>query len=102
MHPMINIAVSAARKAGDLMVRAQERLPDIKVMEKSENDYVTEIDQQAEQLIIETLRKAYPSHGVLGEEGGLDSGDEYLWIIDPIDGTRNFFHGLPHFCVSIA
>lgn len=103
MHPIINIAVSAARKAGDLMVQAQERLHDVKVMEKAENDYVTNIDQQAEQIIIETLRKAYPHHSVLGEESGLDSDDsEYLWIIDPIDGTRNFLHGFPHFCVSIA
>lgn len=102
MHPMMNTAITAARKAGDLMMRAQERLHDIKIMEKAQNDYVTDIDQQAEQLIIELLRKAYPNHGILGEEGGLERGDEHLWIIDPIDGTRNFIHGFPHFCVSIA
>lgn len=102
MKPMINTAIKAARKAGDIMVRAQERLKDIKVMEKAENDFVTEVDQQAEVEIINILRTAYPSHGILAEESGRDEGDEFCWIIDPIDGTRNFLHGIPHFCVSIA
>lgn len=102
MNPVLNIAIKAARQAGNLMMRAQERLSDIKVIEKSKNDYVTETDQQVEALLIESIRKAYPSHGILAEESGHAPGDDYLWIIDPIDGTRNFFHGFPQFCVSMA
>ena len=105
MHPTINIAISAARKAGDIIMRAQYRVSDIKFTEKTENDYVTEIDEKAELAIIDILRTAYPSHGILAEESGISEGDdedENIWIIDPIDGTRNFLHGFPHFCVSIA
>ena len=102
MNPMTNTAIKAARQAGELMMRAQDRLKDIKVTEKAENDYVTEVDQHAEAVVIETLRKAYPDHGILAEESGHDAGDDFCWVIDPIDGTRNFMHGLPHFCVSIG
>jgi myo-inositol-1(or 4)-monophosphatase len=103
-EPIVNIAVQAARAAGNIIIRAQDRLDTIKVSEKRPNDYVTEIDQQAEREIINIIRKAHPSHGILGEEGGDMPGtnDDYLWIIDPIDGTRNFIHGFPHFAVSIA
>lgn len=102
MHPILNIATSAARKAGDLIIRSTERLDKLKVMEKSHNDFVTDIDEKAEAIIIETIRKAFPDHGILAEESGHSPGDDFTWIIDPLDGTRNFLHGFPQFCVSIA
>lgn len=101
-EPIINIAVEAARSAGTLITRAMKRLDTIKIAEKHPNDFVTEVDQRVEQEIISIIKKAYPSHGILGEEGGEIKGDDYQWIIDPIDGTRNFIHGFPHFAVSIA
>lgn len=103
-EPIVNIAVKAARAAGNIIVRAQDRLDTIQVSQKKPNDYVTDIDQQAEQEIIKVIRKAHPNHSILGEEGGHSPGsnDDYTWIIDPIDGTRNFIHGFPHFAVSIA
>jgi len=101
-EPLINIAIEAARAAGNLIQRAMKRMDTVKIAEKQPNDYVTEIDQRVEQEIISIVRKAYPSHGFLGEEGGHVEGDDYQWIIDPIDGTRNFIHGFPHFAVSIA
>ncbi|MEE8365309.1 MAG: inositol monophosphatase family protein [Gammaproteobacteria bacterium] len=103
MQPMLNIAVRAARIAGDYIVRKLNRLPDLKVETKARNDYVTEVDRQAEERIIDTLLKAYPNHGILAEETGETLGSEaYRWIIDPLDGTTNFIHGFPHFAVSIA
>ena len=106
MQPMLNIALRAARSAGELIVRSTDRLDAISVNEKEAKDYVTEIDKAAEQSIVNALRKAYPNHGILGEEGGLleGSGDgaDYLWIIDPLDGTTNFVRGIPHYAVSIA
>lgn len=101
-QPIVNIAVQAARTAGNLIMRAADRLDSIKVSEKGPNDYVTEIDQLVEREIIAVIRKAHPNHSILGEEGGKLSGDDSMWIIDPIDGTRNFIHGFPHFAVSIA
>lgn len=101
-EPLINIAVEAARAAGTIIHRALKRMDTIKVAEKKPNDFVTEVDQRVEQEIISIVRRAYPSHGFLGEEGGEVEGDDYQWIIDPIDGTRNFIHGFPHFAVSIA
>jgi myo-inositol-1(or 4)-monophosphatase len=101
-EPLINIAIEAARAAGIIIHRAMKRMDTVKVMEKNPNDFVTEIDQRVEQEIISIVRKAYPSHGFIGEEGGELQGDDYQWIIDPIDGTRNFIHGFPHFAVSIA
>ncbi|MBX3709020.1 MAG: inositol monophosphatase [Gammaproteobacteria bacterium] len=100
--PIINIAVEAARAAGSIIVRAMKRLDHVKVTEKRPNDIVTEVDQRVEQEIISIVRKAYPSHGFLCEESGEIKGDDYQWIIDPIDGTRNFIHGFPHFAISIA
>ena len=106
MQPMLNIALRAARSAGELIVRSIERLDVISTNEKEAKDYVTEVDQAAEQCIIAALRKAYPNHGILAEETGLHAGSgdgaDYLWIIDPLDGTTNFIHGVPHFAVSIA
>lgn len=101
-EPFVNTAIEAVRVAGNIIVRALGRLDTIKVAEKHPNDFVTEIDQRVEQEIITIIKKAYPSHGILAEEGGEIKGDDYLWIIDPIDGTRNFMHGFPHFAVSIA
>lgn len=100
--PLINIAIEAARAAGIIITRAMKRMDTVKITEKKPNDFVTEVDQRVEQEIINIVHKAYPSHGFLGEEGGAIEGDEYQWIIDPIDGTRNFIHGFPYFAVSIA
>lgn len=100
--PIVNIAVKAARAAGNIIVRAQERLDHLVIQQKSPQDFVTDIDQQVEREIIQIIRKAHPNHGFLGEEGGEIPGNEFTWIIDPIDGTRNFIHGFPQFAVSIA
>lgn len=101
-EPLINIAVEAARAASNIIIRSMKRLDNVKIAEKRPNDFVTEIDQRVEQEIISIIHKAYPSHGFLGEESGEVKGDDYQWIIDPIDGTRNFIHGFPHFAISIA
>jgi len=102
MQPLMNIAVRAARRAGDLIVRNVGRVPTLGVRSKSRNDFVTEIDQMAERDIIETIRRSHPDHGFLGEESGRSGGDEFVWIIDPLDGTTNFLHGFPTFAVSLA
>ena len=102
MHPMLNIAVRAARKAGNIIARSVDRIDTLTVDEKSDNDFVTEIDRQAEHSIIQTIHKAYPDHAILAEESGSQSGNEYEWVIDPLDGTTNFVHGFPQFAVSIA
>lgn len=106
MQPMLNIALRAARSAAEQIFRSIERLDVISVDEKEAKDYVTEIDRAAEQTIIAALRKAYPTHGFLGEEGGRIEGSgegaDYQWIIDPLDGTTNFIRGIPHFAVSLA
>jgi myo-inositol-1(or 4)-monophosphatase len=102
MHPMLNIATRAARSAGDIIVRYVDRLDELTVASKQTNDFVSEVDRKAEDVIIRTLRKAYPDHAILAEESGKQSGDDYLWIIDPLDGTTNFLHGFPSFSVSIA
>ena len=105
LHPMLNIAVKAARAAGAIINRAALDLEVIKVGRKGPNDYVSEVDRAAEQAIIDTLLEAYPSHGILAEESGRERGratSEYTWIIDPLDGTTNFLHGLPVYAVSIA
>lgn len=102
MHPLLNTAVKAARRAGNVIVRYIDRLDGIDVAQKKHNDFVSEVDLFAEQEIIQILKHAYPGHGILAEESGSQSGSEYEWIIDPIDGTTNFLHGNPHFAVSIA
>lgn len=101
-EPIINIAVEAARSAAIIITRAMKRLDTVKIAEKKPNDFVTEVDQRVEEEIISIIKKAYPSHSILGEESGEIKGDDYQWIIDPIDGTRNFIHGFPHFAISIA
>jgi len=101
---MINIALRAARKAGENIVRASDDLDRFEVKAKGVNNFVTEVDINAEQEIIYHLQKAYPDHAVLGEESGLTGSEdaEYRWVIDPLDGTTNFIHGIPHYAVSIA
>jgi myo-inositol-1(or 4)-monophosphatase len=102
MHPMLNIAVRAARKAGSLINRAALE-GGVKVRSKRAKDFVTQVDQAAEEAIIGIARNAYPEHGFIGEESGSSAEDaEYVWIIDPIDGTTNFIHGFPQYCVSIG
>ena len=102
MHPMLNIAIRAARTAGSVIVRQAERADTLNIERKSRNDFVTAVDRQAERIIIDTIRKAYPSHSILAEESGASVGDSYEWIIDPLDGTTNYIHGFPHYAVSIA
>jgi myo-inositol-1(or 4)-monophosphatase len=104
MHPMLNIAVRAARKAGNLIAKSYETPDAVEAFQKGSNDFVTNIDREAEHLITEVIRKAYPHHTIIGEEQGQLLGDdnEVQWIIDPLDGTTNFIKRLPHFSVSIA
>jgi len=103
MHPILNIAVRAARRAGSIISRASLNPGAIDVRSKRVNDFVTQVDQAAEQAIIDVVRKAYPDHGFLAEESGKSAGDaETIWIIDPLDGTTNFIHGFPQYCVSVG
>ena len=104
MHPMLNIAMRAARTAGKVIVRACEQLDKVEVEAKGSNDFVTSVDIDAEQAIIETIRKSYPAHTIIGKECGILKGenDDFQWIIDPLDGNTNFIKGIPHFAVSIA
>ena len=104
MDPMLNIAVRAARNAGDLIVRYIDRVESLTVTPKGRNDFVSEVDRQAEREIVNIPQKAYPSHGFLGEEGGHQGSarGDFVWVIDPLDGTTNFLHGFPQFAVSIA
>ena len=101
---MLNIAVRAARRAGSIIGRAALDRGTLKVRSKQANDFVTQVDDAAEQAIIDTVRRAYPDHGFLAEESGKTAGreQEFVWIIDPLDGTTNFIHGFPQYCVSIA
>jgi myo-inositol-1(or 4)-monophosphatase len=103
MHPLLNIAVRAARRAGSIINRAALDGGGLEVRSKRMNDFVTKVDHAAEEAIIEIVRKAYPDHAVLAEESGVTEGKaDYEWIIDPLDGTTNFIHGFPQYCVSIA
>ena len=99
---MLNIGIRAARAAGSVIIRYVDRLDTLTVSAKSSNDFVSEVDREAERIVIETIRRSYPNHGFLGEESGAHAGDDYTWIIDPLDGTTNFLHGLPQFAVSLA
>jgi myo-inositol-1(or 4)-monophosphatase len=102
MQPLEHIAVTAARAAGNFIMRHLDRADALKVARKGRNDFVSEVDRGAEAEIVHTIRKAYPDHAVLAEEGGADGQHDFLWIIDPLDGTTNFLHGFPHFAVSIG
>jgi len=102
MHPMLTIAVKAARRAGGIINRATRNLDIVAVQEKAANDFVSEVDREAEEAIIRTLREAYPDHSILAEESGASGKSEYKWIVDPLDGTTNFLHGFPQYAVAIA
>jgi myo-inositol-1(or 4)-monophosphatase len=102
MEPFINTAIRAARAAGDLINRYADRIDTLTITEKQHNDFVSEIDKHAEQIIIDAIHKAYPDHAIFAEESGAQGDNETVWIIDPLDGTRNYLHGFPHYSVSIA
>ena len=102
MHPMLNTAVKAARRAGSIITRASEDISSLTINKKSYNDFVSEVDITSEKIIIDTLKEAYPKHSFLGEESGLSSDSENIWVIDPLDGTTNFLHNFPQYAVSIA
>ncbi len=105
LHPMLNVAVKAARAAGAIINRAALDIEAVRISQKQVNDFVTEVDHASERVIIDTLLGAYPGHGILAEESGTEHGakdSDFVWIIDPLDGTTNFIHGFPVYCVSIA
>lgn len=101
--PVVNVMVKAARAAGNVLLRNMNRLDALKVIEKDRQDYASEVDEQAEQIIVKELRRAHPEAGFLGEEAGIQPGKGgALFVIDPLDGTSNYLRGIPHWCVSIA
>lgn len=102
IHPILNIAVRAARRAGEIITRAMDRIDRVSISPKTDHDFVTNIDIAAEKAILETIEMAYPRHGILAEESGRKKGQDHTWIIDPLDGTSNFIHRFPCFAVSIA
>lgn len=103
MHPILNVAIRAAREAGKIINRGAMDIGALKVEQKDTNDFVSEIDRNAEQAIINVLKEAYPNHGFYGEETGkTNSESDNIWIIDPLDGTTNFLHNFPAYCISIA
>lgn len=103
MHPMLNIGIQAARNASRIILRYIDQVDTLSVDMKKKNDFVTQVDKMSEQDIINTIHKAYPDHSILAEESGFEKlDDEYCWIIDPLDGTANFIHGIPQFAISIA
>jgi myo-inositol-1(or 4)-monophosphatase len=102
MHPLVNIGIKAAREGGRLMRRAYDEKPPLQIETKGQHDYVTQVDRAVEDTILRVIQKAYPYHSIQSEECGEIQGDDITWIIDPLDGTTNFVHGFPQFCVSIA
>jgi len=102
MHPMLNIAIRAARSAGNLIVRSLPHVEHLEVTTKGRNDFVSDVDRLAEQEIIKVIHKSYPEHAIMAEESGKHGDNDTVWVIDPLDGTTNFLHGFPHYCVSIA
>ncbi|MGD2116950.1 MAG: inositol monophosphatase family protein [Chromatiales bacterium] len=102
MNPTTNIAVRAARQAGSILLRYFDHVDSLKVSSKSQNDFVTEVDKAAEDSIISVIRQAYPDHAILAEESGKHSGNDFEWVVDPLDGTTNYLHGFPQFAISIA
>ncbi|MHB1566048.1 MAG: inositol monophosphatase family protein [Acidiferrobacter sp.] len=102
MHPMLHTAIRAARRAGALIVRAVPDVDRLTVESKGRHDFVSEVDRRAEQTIMAVIRTAYPDHALLAEESGTAAGNEWEWVIDPLDGTTNFLHGFPQFAVSIG
>ena len=101
-HPTINIAINAAHIAGDLMRQEFPKVASIPVTQKARHDYVTEIDKSSEAQIVREIKRYHPDHAFLGEEGGSEGESDHVWIIDPLDGTSNYLHGIPHFGISIA
>ena len=99
---MLNIAVRAARSAGDLVLRSSENIGKLRIDQKSKTDFASEVDRMAEQEIIQIIQSAYPDHAILAEESGEHPGNEFVWVIDPLDGSTNFLHGFPQFAISIA
>lgn len=96
MEPLLNIAVNAARQAGEIINRYVEQVDRLKITPKNSHEYFSEVDIKAEQVIINTIHKAYPEHGILAEESGIQQSDsDTVWIIDPLDGTSNYLHGFP-------
>ena len=102
MQPMLNIAVRAARSAGDLILRSAENVGRLHIDQKGKNDYASEVDRMAEREIIGIIKTAFPEHAILAEESGKHKGNDFVWVIDPLDGTTNFLHGFPQYAVSIA
>jgi len=102
MQALLNVAVMAARRGGDSLIRNMNKLEKLRVEQKGRNDFVSEADHDAEQQVIETIHKHYPEHAILAEESGTSGNSDYVWIIDPLDGTTNYLHGFPVFCVSVA
>lgn len=102
MQPMLNIAIRAARSAGDLILRSSDSIGQLRIDQKGKNDYASEVDRMAEREIISIIRAAYPDHAILAEESGEHQGNDFVWVIDPLDGTTNFLHGFPQYAVSIA
>lgn len=104
IHPMLNIAIQAARQASRAILRFFDQSDKIEITQKDQNDFVTQVDILSEKIIIAEIQKSYPHHGIIAEESGLQEAQdkEYCWIIDPLDGTRNFMNGIPHFAISIA
>ena len=102
MHALLNVAVMAAHRGGDTLIRSLNKLDKVKVELKGRNDFVSEIDRAAERAVIGAIHKHYPDHAILAEESGSHGESEYLWVIDPLDGTTNYLHGFPVFAVSVA
>lgn len=102
MHALLNVAIMAARRGGDTLLRNLNRLEKIQVEQKGRNDFVSEADRAAERAVLSAIEKHYPEHAVLAEESGQRGESDYVWVIDPLDGTTNYLHGFPVFCVSIA
>ncbi len=102
MHALLNVAVMAARRAGDTLIRKMNQLEKLKIEKKGRNDFVTDADHAAEKAVIQTVLKHYPDHAFLAEESGVSGESDHVWIIDPLDGTTNYMHGFPVFCVSIG
>ncbi|MDH3441749.1 MAG: inositol monophosphatase, partial [Gammaproteobacteria bacterium] len=102
MHAMLNVAVMAARSGGNSLIRNMNKLDKMVIEQKGRNDFVSEADRAAEQAVIETIHKHYPGHAIEAEESGTSGESDYVWIIDPLDGTTNYLHRFPVYCVSIA
>lgn len=101
-QPMLNTAVRAARSAGELILRSADKVEHLHIDQKGRNDYASEVDRMAEREIINIIKTAYPEHAILAEESGAHSGNDFVWVIDPLDGTTNFLHSFPQYAVSIA